>query len=138
VVFQIKLDLIIHLLDIRLKKNITGIENVMEKLDLINGVYYEWEQNDTARLLLKEGRQIGVIAQEVEKVYPELVRTNDRGYKTVDYSKLTPILLEAIKEQQKQIDIYRSENDDLRSMFQALKEKVDQIEVSMSATRAGN
>ncbi len=48
--------------------------------------------------------QIGFIAQEVEKVFPELVVTGKDGYKAVDYSKITPVLLEAIKDQQKQID----------------------------------
>ncbi|MBK8495244.1 MAG: tail fiber domain-containing protein [Chitinophagaceae bacterium] len=48
--------------------------------------------------------QIGFIAQEVEKVFPELVVTCKDGYKAVDYSKITPVLLEAIKDQQKQID----------------------------------
>ena len=53
---------------------------------------------------MPEGEQIGVIAQEVEKVLPQTVLTPEDGYKSVDYSRFTPILIEAIKEQQKQID----------------------------------
>ena len=49
------------------------------------------------------GRQIGLIAQNVEKVIPEVVSEMD-GYKGVDYAKLVPLLIEGIKEQQKQID----------------------------------
>lgn len=114
--------------DIRLKNDITGIENALENLSLIKGIFYSWNQNDTIGLFLQKGRQIGVIAQDVEKVYPELVRTNDKGYKTVDYAKLTPILLEAIKEQQKQIGLYKSENDVLQSDLQALQTRVELIE----------
>jgi hypothetical protein len=50
------------------------------------------------------GRQIGVIAQEVEKVIPEIVNTADDGYKSVEYAKLVAVLIEAVKEQQLEID----------------------------------
>jgi hypothetical protein len=51
-----------------------------------------------------EGLQFGFIAQEFEKVIPELVKSDKDGYKSIDYVKLTPVLVEAIKEQQKQIE----------------------------------
>jgi hypothetical protein len=51
---------------------------------------------------------VGVIAQEVEKVLPQLVHDRENGYKGVDYAKLTGLLIEAIKEQQKQIDDLKS------------------------------
>jgi hypothetical protein len=51
-----------------------------------------------------KGSQFGFIAQEFEKVIPELVRTDKDGYKSIDYVKLTPILVVAIQEQQKQIE----------------------------------
>jgi hypothetical protein len=114
--------------DVALKQNITELAGVTEKLKLIRGVSFDWNQSGETGLLLKEGRQIGVIAQDVEKVYPELVATNDKGYKMVDYTKLTPILLEAIKEQQAQIESYKAENDDLKSNLQTLYDKVDRIE----------
>jgi len=106
--------------DIRLKKNITGLENVIEKLNKIKGVYYEWNLSDNLGLLLREGKQIGVIAQDVESVYPELVTTNDKGYKMVDYTKLTPVLLEAIKEQQKMIDSQNSKIERLENLVEQL------------------
>jgi hypothetical protein len=114
--------------DIRFKRNIAPIENVIEKIGLINGIYYEWVQSDTIGLLLQEGRQIGVIAQEVEEVYPELVITTEKGYKMVDYAKLSTVLLEGIKEQQRQINSYKSENEALQSKLQALQDRVDLIE----------
>ena len=51
----------------------------------------------------EEGRQIGLIAQEVEAVFPELVKTDSQGYKAVSYEKLTAVLVEAMKEQQAKI-----------------------------------
>jgi hypothetical protein len=51
--------------------------------------------------------QVGLIAQDVEKVFPQLVFADDKGYKAVDYVKLIPLLIESMKEQQKQIDEQR-------------------------------
>lgn len=53
----------------------------------------------------QKGRQIGFLAQNVEKVVPEAVNENEDGYKGVDYARLVPLLLESIKEQQKQIEV---------------------------------
>ena len=94
--------------DERLKNFKGKIENALDKVERLNGYYYEW--NDTAKGIdadaFKDGIQIGVNAQEVEKVMPEVV-TNapivdihnlDTDYKTVYYDKLVPLLIEAIKE----------------------------------------
>ncbi|NTW33368.1 MAG: tail fiber domain-containing protein, partial [Bacteroidetes bacterium] len=69
----------------------------------LQGVTYYWKAKDFPDKNFTDDKQIGLIAQELEKVYPELVVTDKEGYKSVDYSKLTPILVEAIKEQQKEI-----------------------------------
>jgi hypothetical protein len=106
--------------DIRLKQNITGLEHVLEKLDLISGVYFDWIKSENTGLQLSGGRQVGVIAQDLEKVYPELVTTNDKGYKAVDYMKLTPVLLEAIKEQQKMIESQNSRIERLENLVEQL------------------
>ena len=58
---------------------------------------------------LSSREQIGLIAQDVEKVLPELVNTDSEGFKSVDYTKLGPVLIEAIKEQQQQIDQLKKE-----------------------------
>ena len=106
--------------DIRLKQNITGLEHALDNLDLIDGVYFDWVKNENTGLQLSGGRQVGVIAQDLEKVYPELVTTNDKGYKTVDYMKLTPVLLEAIKEQQKMIESQNSRIKRLETLVEQL------------------
>jgi hypothetical protein len=90
--------------DARLKENVEGLTNVLNKVLNLTGVYYDWKVNEYPDRGLPEGRQIGLIAQEVEKVFPELVNTGDDGYKALAYDRLTAILLEAVKEQQAEIE----------------------------------
>jgi hypothetical protein len=84
--------------DARYKTDVVSLTNALNIVGSINGYYYKYI-NDKS-----EKQQIGVIAQELEKILPELVYTDDEGYKSVDYSKLTPVLVEAIKEQQSIIE----------------------------------
>lgn len=90
--------------DIRYKKNISTIANPLEKINKLQGVNYMWKAEEFPELNFSENPQIGLIAQDVEKIVPEIVLTDGNGYKSVDYAKLSAILIEAIKEQQKQID----------------------------------
>ncbi len=89
--------------DIRLKTNIVPIENSLNKLKELNAISYNYK-NDSS-FFLKSGNQkkIGFSAQEVQSVFPELV-TEERGYLALNYVGLIPILTEAIKEQQNQIE----------------------------------
>jgi hypothetical protein len=91
--------------DKRLKTNITKIENPLVKLDKINGYTFDWIP--TKDVHSNVGRDVGVIAQEIEEVLPEITVTRDNGYKAVRYEKIVPLLIECIKEQQKQIDELR-------------------------------
>ncbi|WP_374033489.1 tail fiber domain-containing protein [Bdellovibrio bacteriovorus] len=84
--------------DERLKKNITVIEGALEKILRLNGVYFDWRSDEFPDWNFEQSHDVGVIAQEVEKVFPEAVRTDDKGYKAVAYSKLVPPLIEAAKE----------------------------------------
>ena len=92
--------------DERLKDNIKPIENAIDKVRQLRGVTWDW--NDNADELQKSLPNVGVIAQDVEKVLPQLVKDRDNGFKGVDYAKLTGLLIEAIKEQQVQIDELKS------------------------------
>jgi hypothetical protein len=89
--------------DIRFKENITAIESPIEKIKMISGNTYDWkaENKDIHGF---EGNDVGVIAQEIEVVLPQLVVTRDNGYKAVKYDKLVALLIEGMKEQQKQIE----------------------------------
>jgi hypothetical protein len=66
-------------------------------------------------------RQLGFSAQEVEKLFPEIVQTNDKGYKSVDYGRLTPVLVEAIKSQQEEIDLLKESLERLEKEINKLK-----------------
>jgi hypothetical protein len=88
--------------DKRLKDNITPIDNAIDKVQKISGVTFDW--NDKQDTYEHGKHDVGVIAQEIEEVLPEVVDTRENGYKAVKYEKIVPLLIEAIKEQQKQID----------------------------------
>jgi len=85
--------------DRELKDNLTVIKDSLDKIAGINGYEFDWNVKSEY-----EGHDIGVVAQEVEAVIPEVVRTNIRGYKTIRYEKIVPVLIEAIKELHKKIE----------------------------------
>ena len=88
--------------DERLKDNIEVISNPIEKVQQLKGVTWDW--NDNADELQKSLPNVGVIAQDVEKVLPQVVKDRENGFKGVDYDKIVGLLIEAIKDQQSQID----------------------------------
>lgn len=89
--------------DARFKQNITPITSPLQRLMQLNGVEYEMKGNEFVNNNFQQGRQMGLIAQNVEKVVPEAVNEQD-GYKGVDYARLVPLLIESIKEQHKKIE----------------------------------
>jgi hypothetical protein len=98
-------DVVAYYSDERLKDKKGNIENALEKVLSLNGFYYT--PNAKAQELgYKYKEEVGVSAQEVEAILPEIIKDAPigQGYKTLDYSKLVPLLIEAIKEQQIQID----------------------------------
>ena len=95
--------------DIRYKENIRTISSSLNKVLAIRGVEYNVIGDDPDKR-----KQIGFIAQELEKILPEVVSTDSEGFKGVAYAKLTPLLLEAIKEQQQQIDDLKREIESLK------------------------
>jgi hypothetical protein len=92
--------------DIRFKKNIKTVENALDKVKALRGVYFNWKQEAFPDKNFGAQDELGFIAQEVEQVVPEIVskeNTKDE-YRSIKYDKLVALLVEAIKEQQKQID----------------------------------
>lgn len=85
--------------DVRLKKDIEPLQSALSQVLQLRGYHYYWKDQSRDSTL-----QIGVIAQELEKVYPELVRERSDHYKGVNYTGLIPVLIEAIKEQQQTIE----------------------------------
>jgi len=88
--------------DIRFKKNITPIQDALFKVQQIQGIEFDWIPNEEQHGY--DGHDVGVIAQEVVEVLPEVVQIRESGYMAVKYEKMIPLLVEGIKEQQKQID----------------------------------
>jgi hypothetical protein len=110
--------------DIRWKKNLQPIGNVIPDILLLNGYRFNWRKDEFPEMNFDNDEQIGLVAQDVEKIFPELVKTDDKGYKAVSYEKLSVLLLEGMKAQQKQIDAQNSRIENLEKLVQQLaKEK---------------
>jgi hypothetical protein len=89
------------------KKDIRQLESQMDKIKKVKGVSYQWKEEKEAGIKGSK-RTYGVIAQDIEKIYPDMVFTNQKGEKGVYYHELTIVLLEAVKEQQAQIEKQQS------------------------------
>ncbi len=107
--------------DERWKTDIKAVENALPKVLAMRGVNYNWRTGEFPEKNFASGRQLGLIAQEVEKVIPEVVDTDDKGFKSVEYSKLVALLLEAIKDQQKLISKQEADIASLKSDSQRVE-----------------
>ena len=95
--------------DINLKENIVNIENALDKVNKIRGVHYDWKDEYIEKHSYVEKEDVGVIAQEVEKVLPEIVTDREDGTKAVKYDRLTALLIEAVKELSAKVDAQQEE-----------------------------
>jgi hypothetical protein len=111
--------------DARFKKDVEPLEDALERTTLLRGVTFDWRREEFPERGFHARRDVGFIAQEVEEVYPELVVTGPDGYKSVDYSAVTPILVEALKAQQRKI-----EAQDLR--IEELARRLERVEAAKS------
>ncbi|WP_373998833.1 tail fiber domain-containing protein [Bdellovibrio bacteriovorus] len=116
--------------DIRLKENIERIPASLAKINQLNGVTYYWK--DRAR---DSEKQMGLIAQDVEKVFPEAVRTTKSGYLSVAYQNLVAPLVEAVKElhklyldQSAQIETLKKENEALKDRLEKIEQRLDKMD----------
>jgi hypothetical protein len=100
--------------DMKFKKNISDIDGPLEKLLKIRGVIFEWKTDEFKDKGFPSGRHYGVIAQEIEEVFPEVVKTGSNGEKAVSYTELVPILIEAMKAQEQEIQTLKQEVDQLK------------------------
>jgi len=113
--------------DIRLKENIKTLDNCLERVLQLRGVCFTWKSDPGM------GTRIGFIAQEFEKIIPELVFTNEAdGYKGINYAEVTAVIVEAVKEQQKIIEDLKAENNRLKAENEAtskdLKKMREEVE----------
>lgn len=107
--------------DRRWKKNIEPLECALNTVSQLAGISYEWRRNEYREMQFPAGRHLGLIAQDVEKIVPELVHTGDDGYKAIEYAKLTALLVEAVKD-------LKQENERLQGQVDRIDELEAQIE----------
>tara|TARA_R100001510_G_scaffold57796_1_gene67964 strand:- start:3323 stop:7123 length:3801 start_codon:yes stop_codon:yes gene_type:complete len=100
--------------DETLKKNIGEISDALDLVDKLQGVNFTWKANDV--------EEIGLIAQEVEKVVPKVVSTDSDGIKSIKYGNLVALLIQAIREQKDTIDSWSKKIDDLNSEVRSVKD----------------
>jgi hypothetical protein len=113
--------------DIRLKKDIEPIANDINDLFKLEPVQYYWKTDNAfgKNFDNADKTQFGFVAQEVEKVYPNLVATDTQGLKSIEYTQIIPLLVEALKDQQKEIDELKEQQKEM----DALKEQQKEIEI---------
>jgi hypothetical protein len=117
--------------DARYKTHVAPIGSALEEVLNLRGVTYDWDRERWPNRNFAAGRQIGFIAQEIEKVLPEVVYTDKDGYKSVSYANVVPVLVEAIKAQQQEIDALkaaRAENGELKTQLSALLARLEKVE----------
>jgi hypothetical protein len=108
--------------DRRLKKDFESLTHSLSSIYQLQGYHYKWIETSRSQDL-----QTGLIAQEVQKIFPELVQTDEKGFLSVNYIGLIPHLIEAVKE-------LRNENKDLKNINQKLENRLDKIEALLSAS----
>ena len=101
--------------DIRLKKNVRTIENALERTLTLRGVEFEWNEPERAGLL--PGTQIGMVAQEVETVFPQWVGTGRQGYKDLTIRGFEALAVEAMRE-------LKAENEALKNRLSELEKRI--------------
>ena len=107
--------------DVRFKKNIADLADPLDSLLGLRGVSYEWRKGEFKETQFADGRQFGFIAQEVEKIFPDLVSTDAKGYKSVNYLGVIPVAVEAIK-------TLKAKNDALESKLDAVLKRLNALE----------
>jgi len=106
--------------DRRYKKDITPFSPVLNQLTRLQPVHYFWRSADFPQQQFGDSRAYGLIAQDVEEVLPELVVTNQNGFKAVDYTKLPLLTIQAVKELKAEKDALKQRVDELERLVQQM------------------
>lgn len=112
--------------DLRFKKDITPFVRTLERLTSLSPVNYFWRAVEFAEMRFGTRQSFGLIAQEVQKLFPELVVVDDKGYLAVNYSKLPLLTIQAVKE-------LKAENDELKARNAAIEARLAALESALSA-----
>lgn len=120
--------------DRRFKDNIRPVESALDKIRQLQGSTYTFRTEEFKEYNFGQGTQYGFIAQDVEKVIPEIVAKFDNGYYGINYTSLIPVLTEAIKEQDQIITAQKTEIDEMKSEIAELRSQFNDLK----AGQAGN
>lgn len=108
--------------DARLKKDFTKINRPLEMVEKLTGYYYYWKEG------VDQNRQVGFSAQEIRDVMPEVVSEGEDGLLSVEYGKISPLLLEAIKALKNENDRLKTENSELKAISEKNEVRITEIE----------
>ena len=107
--------------DRRYKTNILSMGSMLSNVMALAPVTYNWKVKEFPDKNFNDKKQLGFIAQDIEKIFPELVLTDQDGYKSVDYVKITPILVKAVQEQQSEIEALKKQNEQILAKLNSLE-----------------
>ena len=118
--------------DARYKESVEPLNEALSIVRNLRGVSYRWKTDEFPDHAFSDERQVGFVAQELLTAFPEVVSRGSDGYYSVDYGRLTPVLVEAIKEQDVRVGELQQTNDELARRVEALESVV----AEMAATNA--
>jgi len=114
--------------DVRFKDEIVPLENGLESILKIDAYKYFYKTEEFPKRNFSNKKQVGFLAQDLEKILPELVKTDDEGFKAVNYAQMTPVLLQGIKE-------LNSVVEQQANVIETLAKKVLKLEALMSSDK---
>lgn len=121
--------------DLRLKTDVLPLETASEGIACLQGVTYRWSDRAADRPEADDDLQIGLIAQDVERCFPEVVTTAPDGYKSVSYARLVVPLIESAKEQRREIARLKAEQSASRAALAATNIRLARLEALLQARR---
>lgn len=124
--------------DERFKERITPVEDALYNVNKLQGVSYFWNDDaKNAKGFKNKAKQIGLVAQEVEEIYPEFVHTDNDGYKSVNYSQMVAVLIEAIKELDQKVADLESENKELKAeLAKSSSKEIEELRAEIESIKA--
>jgi FtsZ-binding cell division protein ZapB len=122
--------------DLRFKKNITPFGNVLNNFSKLRPVNYYWRADEFADQRFGSKQSFGLIAQEVEDAFPELVATDEKGYKVVNYSKLPLYTIQAVNELKMENDALKTQVADQQKQISALTSRIEEQRKNDAARQA--
>jgi len=121
--------------DRRFKTNVSELNDALAKVLKLRGVEFDWRRDEFPDRGFSAAHQVGLIAQDVQQVVPEIVVESADGYLSVDYAKLTPLLVEAIRTQAKELAELRRANEELDrrvARLDAIEAELQRIEGTLA------